>query len=238
MTRQQFLLSLTVLASSPTLLAVVDEIDIDVLTGKKTPPLRYGLQAEASKAFEKMKKEAKTKGIQLHITSGHRDYEKQALIWNGKYERYSAKGLKGLELIKKITEFSAMPGTSRHHWGTDADILDLSVPQPKDPLKPSHYVSSKGVYNKIHDWMLHNSERFGFYEAYTDDPTRTGYEFEPWHFSYKPIAIKYLKAYNKNITWANIKSNTLKGHHLITDDFFQRYKKEYVNGVNGYLQGN
>ncbi len=234
MTRQQFLLSLLAIPASLKVMGAT-EIDLAVLTGKNTPVLRAGLQPAASKAYEAMKKEAAKKGIQLHITSGYRDYTKQMAIWNGKYDRYKAKGIKGLDLIKKITEFSAMPGTSRHHWGTDADILDISVMQPSNPLSPSHYITKKGVYFKLNDWMIHNAERFDFYEAYTDDPTRTGYEFEPWHYSYKPIANDYLAAYNKNIGLKDIKSPLLKGSELITEAFFTDYKEKYVNGINHYL---
>lgn len=234
MNRQQFLFSLAALAATPVL--AEEEIEIALLTGKKLPQLKYGLLPEVSTAFEKMKKEAKKAGVQLHITSAYRDFKRQTEIWNGKFDRYKAKGLKGEALIHKITEFSAMPGTSRHHWGTDADILDISVLQPKNPLEPSHYVNPKGIYNKMHEWMLHNSEKFGFYEAYTDDAERTGYEFEPWHFSYKSTAKKYLKQYNERVKFAHIKSPELKGHELITESFFQNYVKNYVNGVNHYLQ--
>ncbi|MBC7389002.1 MAG: M15 family metallopeptidase [Opitutaceae bacterium] len=233
MNRQQFLLSILAI---PALAKLPIEIDIDILTGQIAPVLRFGLQKEPSKSFEAMKKEAAKAKIKLHITSGYRSYNKQIEIWNGKYDRYSSKGLKGISLIKKITEFSAMPGTSRHHWGTDADILDISVLQPKNPLEPSHYVSSKGIYNRLYEWMLHNSERFGFYEAYTDDPTRTGYEFEPWHYSYKTLAIRYLKDYNRNVKLSYIKLPQLKGKELITEAFFSEYKRDYVNGLNPYLQ--
>ena len=233
MNRQQFLLSLL---AYPVFAKLPTEIDIDILTGQTSPILRFGLQKEASKSFEAMKKEAAKAKVKLHVTSGYRSYNKQIEIWNGKFDRYAAKGFKGLSLINKITEFSAMPGTSRHHWGTDADILDISVLQPKNPLEPLHYVSTKGVYNRLHEWMLHNADRFDFYEAYTDDPTRTGYEFEPWHFSYKPIAVKYLKSYNSNIKLSYIKLPQLKGKDLITEAFFNEYKRDYVNGINHYLQ--
>lgn len=234
MDRQQFLLSLSSLLAFPSISE--ETADISILTGRKTPELRYGLLKEASVSFESMKKEAKKKGIQLHITSAYRNYTKQTEIWNNKYDRYKAKGIKGEAIIHKITEFSAMPGTSRHHWGTDADILDLSVPQPKNPLEPSHYISSKGVYHKLYDFMQHNSEKFGFYEAYTDDSLRTGYEFEPWHYSFKKISKPLLKAYNESVTLQDVKSPQLKGHELITEAFFKDYVKKYVNGVNKYLQ--
>jgi hypothetical protein len=234
MNRQEFLFSLLALATTP--VWAKSDISIPLLTGKGNPNLLYGLLPEAARAFEAMKKEASKKGVKLHITSAYRNYDRQMEIWNNKFDRYSANGLKGEAIIHKITEFSAMPGTSRHHWGTDADILDLSVLQPKNPLEPSHYVSPNGIYHKMFDWMQHNSERFGFYEAYTDDNLRPGYEFEPWHYSYKIIAKDYLKAYNETVQLSDVKSPLLKGNDLITENFFRNYLKNYVNGVNHYLQ--
>jgi len=238
MNRKHFLLSLIAAPYALELLAAINEIGIDILTGRKTPILKFGLQAAASKSFISMKKEAAKKGIQLHITSGHRDYNKQLTIWNNKFDRYQAKGLSGLESIKKITEYSAMPGTSRHHWGTDADILDISVVQPKSPLNSNHYITSKGVYNKMYEWMQANASRFDFYETYTNDAARKGYEFEPWHYSYQPLSTDYLKKYNQIVTVQNILSPSLQGKDFITEIFFNKYKQDYINGINSRLINN
>jgi LAS superfamily LD-carboxypeptidase LdcB len=235
MNRQQFLLTFLTVPFASKLLAETST-DIAILTGKKPPVLRHGLQPPASKSYEAMKKEARKKGIQLHITSAYRSYERQLLIWNGKYDRYSTKGLKGLELIKKITEFSAMPGTSRHHWGTDADVFDLSVKQPKNPLSPNHYVSNEGTYNKLYEWMSKNANRFDFYEAYTNDSARSGYEFEPWHYSYQPLAVDYLASYNKLVRLKDTQTVELKGKKLIDETFFKQYIADYVNGINNKLK--
>jgi LAS superfamily LD-carboxypeptidase LdcB len=238
MNRKKFLLSLITLPYALELLGASDEIGIEILTGRKTPVLKFGLQAPASKSFASMKKEAAKKGIQLHVTSGHRDYTKQLSIWNNKFDRYQAKGLSGLETIKKITEYSAMPGTSRHHWGTDADILDISVLQPKSPLNTNHYITSKGVYNKMYEWMQANAARFDFHETYTNDAARKGYEFEPWHYSYKPLSVDYLKKYNQVVTIQNIISPKLKGKEFINEYFFSKYKQDYINGINSLLINN
>ena len=236
MNRKQFLLSLVTVPYTLELLGAVDEIGIDILTGRKTPFLKFGLQKDASNSFAKLKKEAAKKGIQLHITSGHRDYVKQLTIWNNKFAKYHAKGLTDEESIKKITEYSAMPGTSRHHWGTDADILDISVIQPKNPLNTNHYITSKGVYNKMYEWMIVNAARFDFYETYTNDAERKGYEFEPWHYSYQPLSVEYLKKYNQLINVKNVLSSNLKGKEFINTAFFEKYKNDYVNGINSLLK--
>ena len=234
MNRQQFLLGfLTIPFYKHFLHETSDELL--VLTGKKSPVLHNGLQFSASKAFAAMKKEAHSSGIHLHIASAYRSYFRQLSIWNGKYERYRNQGLKGLELIHKINEFSAIPGTSRHHWGTDADVLDLAAMQPKNPLFAPHYVNSGGVYNKLYDWMSKNAPRFDFYETYTKDLTRTGFQFEPWHYSYQPIATEYLAKYNKNISLVNILSPELKGKDLLDEPYFRRYLQKYINGINSKL---
>ncbi|MFM9004881.1 MAG: D-alanyl-D-alanine carboxypeptidase family protein [Flavobacteriales bacterium] len=39
-------------------------------------------------------------------------------------------------------KFSSMPGTSRHHWGTDIDL---------NSVEPSYFLSGKGLL--IYQWL-------------------------------------------------------------------------------------
>ena len=36
--------------------------------------------------------------------------------------------------------------------------------------------------------MDKNSEKFGFYIVYDDNDKRPGFEYEPWHYTYKPVS--------------------------------------------------
>ena len=43
-------------------------------------------------------------------------------------------GLSPEENIQKIIEYSTLPGTSRHHWGTEIDIIDGTIQSQGDVL--------------------------------------------------------------------------------------------------------
>lgn len=149
-----------------------------------------------------MAKEAAREGISLKVVSGYRPFDHQKRIWEGKYNGNRPVDGKNLaqvmpdpgERALKILEYSSMPGTSRHHWGTDIDINDL---------ENSYFSSGKGL--KEYNWLLKNAPDYGFCQVYTaKNGIRTGYEEEKWHWSYMPIAKYYLNAYIDNIQYADI----------------------------------
>jgi len=78
-----------------------------------------------------------------------------------------------------ILKFSSMPGTSRHHWGTE---VDLNV------LENKYYDNGEG--KKIFDWMTEHAHSYGFYRPYTAGRT-IGYNEEKWHWSYLPVSRIY-----------------------------------------------
>ena len=56
---------------------------------------------------------------------------------------------------------------------------------------------------------------------------RKGYNLERWHWTYLPIASKYLKFYNNNITYGDIIG--FKGDSLATKN---KMISNYVNGLS------
>ena len=173
------------------------------------------LKKETYKAFVKMYNAAKTANIFLKIISGTRNFYEQKSIWNRKWTKYSK--LTPLKRIEKILEFSAMPSTSRHHWGTDIDLNNLN----------NNYFD-KGKGKKEYNWLINNAASFGFYQVYTlKNSERTGYNLEKWHWSYLPLASKYLNYYNENINYNDITG--FKGAKL-ADSI--SVIKLYVNGIH------
>lgn len=147
---------------------------------------------EAYSAFIKMYNHAKADRIHLKIISGTRNFNEQKAIWERKWHKFQY--LNTSERAQKILEYSSMPATSRHHWGTDIDL---------NSLKNSYFEKEKG--KKEYDWLVKNANRYGFYQVYTSkDSGRTGYNEEKWHWSYLPLAQKYLAFYNTTITYADI----------------------------------
>ena len=156
--------------------------------------IRSGLLPEAYIKFKQMQNDAKKDGIEIEIVSGYRSYQKQKNIWNYKYNKNFKKGIFGIKNINRIIQYSTLPGTSRHHWGTDIDVIDKRFTPKGDLLIEKNY-SENGIYSQLYRWMKKNSKNYGFYLVYDDSPKRKGFKFEPWHYSYKPLSEIFLKRF-------------------------------------------
>lgn len=174
------------------------------------------LQKETFEAFKKMFDAAQKDGINLAVISGTRSFSEQKAIWERKWE--SLTDSTGLQKARNILQFSSMPMTSRHHWGTDIDINDLNN---------SYFESGQG--KKEYQWLKAHANDFGFYQPYTDKSVngRTGYNEEKWHWSYMPLASRYLAYYNGHITNADISGFEGAG---LADEIDM--VKNYVNGIS------
>lgn len=152
----------------------------------------------AAVAFKKMQQAAEQEGISLKILSGFRSFERQARIWQSKIagERavYNLQGdlvdlnpLDALQKLHAVLLYSALPGASRHHWGTDADIYDASAVADdyQVQLQAAEY-GAGGPFYRARQWLKQHASQFGFcfpYQAY-----QGGVAAEPWHISYHPVA--------------------------------------------------
>lgn len=170
-------------------------------------------------AFKDMHQEAKKAGINLTILSGTRNFEEQKAIWERKWRLLDS--LLPVERAKTILAFSAMPATSRHHWGTDVDL---------NYLENSYFEEGRG--KAVYEWLVSNASRFGFYQVYTSQDTgRTGYREEKWHWSYLPLASRFLAFYNMQIDYCEI--GGFEGSELAKET---NMISHYVNGIPEHLQ--
>ncbi len=209
---------------------------VEELLGRTQPAL-FGdaqLRKEANDAFEKMKTAAAKEGIQIQVVSSYRSYQRQEQIWNGKYDRFTKQGLSPIQAIEKIIEYSTIPGTSRHHWGTELDIIQAGKPKQEDSLLARHFEEG-GLYRELKIWLDENKAKFGFYEVYTNEPDRKGFKYEPWHLSYRPISHPMLQDYKKIDLKALLQKIKLKGSEHFTDEFIARYRAENVLDINPKL---
>lgn len=196
------------------------DVDIKLITGHFDPSShqdfaliklkfadREGLymQKEALEAFQYMYEAAAKDGVHLKIKSATRNFNYQKGIWESKWTgaklidgviNASKKYTDHVERALAILKYSAMPSTSRHHWGSDIDI---------NAFNNSYFESGEGL--KVFEWMEENAINFGYCRPYTKKGTdrNSGYQEEKWHWSYMPISNKlteyaelYLK--NENIT--------------------------------------
>ena len=129
------------------------------------------------------------------VVSGTRNWYSQKGIWEGKWTgRRKVGGRRLNETLpdpttraRKILEFSSMPGTSRHHWGSDFDINSLTN---------SYY--KKGQGKILFEWMRKNAGRFGFCQPYTAG-RKGGYLEERWHWSYMGLARPLLREWERRV---------------------------------------
>jgi hypothetical protein len=208
------------------------------LVGRTRPALfgdDFNLRNEAAEAFAAMQKAAYADGINLYSVSSYRSFARQKGIWDRKYKRYRKEGLSAQEAIRKIIEYSTVPGSSRHHWGTDLDMIDTSVPQPKDhPLIATHY-HGDGVYAPMFNWLQKNAHKFDFYITYTNDPKRRGFAYEPWHWSYAPLSIPLLRQFKTLPLKKHLDEADLQGKEHLSAEFVQNYQTIWGMGINPIL---
>ncbi len=198
--------------------------------GNKTIPV------EVQRAYNSMKAAAKKDGINLTIVSGYRSYERQEQIWNRKWKRYEKQGLGPDQIFDKIVEYSTVPGTSRHHWGTDLDIIDSNASYSGDVLVPKKF-HGNGPFCKMKDWMDKNASNYGFALVYTLNERRPGFKYEPWHWSYVPLSRKRYQQYLSTVNLKKFLGNqSILGMDQINDERLQRYLEEHVIGINEALK--
>lgn len=215
-----------------------EKYSTELLLGMGKLPLYSNLiplAIEAGKAFEKMQNQAKKEGIILEIVSGYRSYARQKSIWNRKYKSNEALGFSPKNNIQKIIEYSTLPGTSRHHWGTDMDIIDGSKSKEGDVLITEKF-HGKGPYVKLRKWMEQYAESYGFYLPYTQTTNRKGFYYEPWHYSYAPLSISFLKSYTELDLNKVLVNEDLEGSNYLTSQFISLYLEENILGIADSLK--
>ncbi len=210
------------------------EYPIEELMGKEDIELfgkDINLRKEAYEAFVDMKEAASKEGIDIAVVSSFRSFERQEAIFEGKFERFTEDGMEPLEAIDKIIEYSTIPGTSRHHWGTDVDLIDGSVKAEGDVLVPEKFEEG-GPYEKFKKWMDEHSEEYGFYLVYTNVPKRRGFKYEPWHYSYAPLSVPMLSTFRKKNILQLLQREAFLGSEHFTTGFVKTYITDNILDIN------
>lgn len=197
----------------------------------------YNLRKEAHDAFIKMSEKALESGIKIKVVSSYRNYAHQNRIWERKYKKFTSEGLSPEAAIQKIVEYSTIPGTSRHHWGTDLDIVDGAPPQPKGLLLEENFAAD-GPFCKFKEWMDKHANSFGFYLVYTDNPDRKGFKYEPWHYSYAPLSKPMLQEYKKLNIKEELQKVNLMGSEHFSNEFINQYISQNIFDINPLLTNN
>lgn len=180
------------------------------ITFKKTAwGMNLGLSIATHNAFNHLMLAAAEEGIKLRIISAYRSFERQQNIWdlkaNGARTVYDDNGqplllntLDPWQQVQAILRWTALPGGSRHHWGTDIDVYDGAAIQSGYVLQLTAE-ESYSVFSDLHNWLdkrIMANDAFGFYRPYTKNVSGS-IGVEPWHLSYAPEAHLIAKAFNR-----------------------------------------
>jgi LAS superfamily LD-carboxypeptidase LdcB len=179
-------------------------VNEDELTGQARthitdlPEPQCSLHAHVVAPFLSMRRAAVADGIDLAPLSSFRDFPRQLTIWNRKFsgERpmldaagrpVVANALSEAARIDMILLWSALPGASRHHWGTDVDLVDRrAIPAGyRVQLTPQEFAPG-GPFAPLAEWLQDHAAKFGFFRPYRG--VLSGVQSEPWHFSFAPTA--------------------------------------------------
>lgn len=160
----------------------------------------------AVQPFLELRAAAAAEGLDVHPVSSFRDFERQRTIWNAKFRgerpllardgrELDALRLAPSERIEAILLWSALPGASRHHWGSELDVIDRAAVtgEYRPRLVPEEYAAG-GPFARLDAWLAANAERFGFFRPYGTD--RGGVQPEPWHLSYAPVSQPALREFD------------------------------------------
>lgn len=163
------------------------------------PDSPHRLMPGAARAFLAMQQAARADGIELAIASSYRDFARQLQIWNDKFtgvrpllddacNPLAVHLLTEEQRVAAILRWSALPGTSRHHWGSDLDIYApcLLPPGEQLQLEPWEYEAG-GYFAPLTAWLDRHMAEFGFHRPFAGQP-QCGVAAEPWHLSFRPDA--------------------------------------------------
>jgi LAS superfamily LD-carboxypeptidase LdcB len=192
--------------------------------------------------FHRLHEEARQAGFDLRILSGFRSFDQQLAIWNGKAtgKRAVLDGaavpldiarLSERELVFAILRWSALPGASRHHWGTDLDVYD-SAARPAGyeiELIPEE-VDAGGMFGPLHEWLdarIAAGASFGFARPY--DVDRGGVAPERWHLSHAPVATACLRQLTPELLRATVARADLMLKHVVLQHLDEIYQRFVVN---------
>jgi LAS superfamily LD-carboxypeptidase LdcB len=202
---------------------------------------RFAAQPEAAQAFLDMRADAARVGIDLLPYSSFRDFRMQVRIWNAKFSGKSTlydmdgrprdfAALTPGEVIDCILNWSALPGGSRHQWGTEIDVVDGAVMPPGyvPKLLPEE-VAPGGLFTELHRWLDENMARYGFFRPYKR--YKGGMYPEPWHLSYAALSMPALEQVTVELLTDAIRRAGVLEKELVIEKIPGIYRDHILNIV-------
>jgi len=214
----------------------------EILTGlclEHLTSLEDGMEIHSSalESFLKLKKSASDAGFDLKVISSHRSFSAQEKIWNtkalGKRTLLDSQGialdyekLSKEEIMYAILRWSALPGASRHHWGTDLDVYDGNALPSKDYQVQITPEEADGIFGEFHRWLdqkIANHESFGFFRPYARD--LGGVAPERWHLSYAPLSAGFQELMTPTLLEEAISQSNIELKDLVLENITEIYNR-------------
>lgn len=218
---------------SPQLLLGLDEREL-----MDSPLLACRVHRQVLDPLHFLAQRAASAGFSLKVASSYRSFERQLMIWNNK-----ARGLRPVlndagepidihtlserEKVFAILRWSALPGASRHHWGTDMDVYGAAQLDPSYQLQLTvEETQGAGPFAEFHRW-LNDELAYGssdFYRPYARD--YGGIAPEPWHLSYAPLATIFARQLTQDLLHQQLEQTDLELKDVVLahlDEIFARF---------------
>ncbi|OCQ22873.1 peptidase M15 [Pseudoalteromonas luteoviolacea] len=186
-----------------------------------------------------LRQAAKSAGFDFAIASAHRDFHRQKAIWNAKYsglkpildhdsQVIETAGLCDKAIVEAIMLYSALPGASRHHFGTDLDVYATNCLAAGSSLQlePWEY-EHNGPFHEFSTWLGNAMCEFGFYRPY--DQFRGGVACEPWHISHINYAQEMAQRVDVAVICEVISQHDVLGKEVIVSNIEELYQRFIIN---------
>jgi hypothetical protein len=194
------------------------------------------LHPRAAEALLAMREAARAAGIDLYVASAFRDFNHQLAIWsakfNGRRPLLDPSGativhaqLHENALIDAILIWSALPGASRHHWGSEVDVLDAAAlgPGERAQMVAQEY-GPGGRFERLTGWLDSNMGQFGFFRPYAT--WQGGVRPEPWHLSCADVSVPALEVLSLEVLREAVEEADMPGKQAVLarlPELYQRY---------------
>lgn len=193
--------------------------------------------------FTAMQQAAAQDGLDLQLVSSYRDFARQTAIFNRKWRGETAildknshplrpDTLSDEEKLHAILMWSALPGGSRHHWGTDFDVYDKTSVEKLNgrfDLVESEYERGGPCY-LLACWLEQHMARFGFFRPFSE--STGGVAREPWHLSHSAVSKRFEKARNIQALENALSESEIEGKATILAMLPSLYNRYVLNKGN------
>lgn len=207
---------------------------IEVMVGQKN----FSVHPYVKQDLLALKQSADAAGFNFNIASGFRSFEKQLSIWNKKMsgellirdennQPLDSHQLTVEQKVRSILLWSALPGASRHHWGTDFDVFDRNALPPHTGLKLEPWEYLHDHQHSFYLWLKENIEKHGFFFPYPQGGS--GVAFEPWHISHRVTAKQCLAALTQPLLAKQLESAPILGKECVHKQLTEIYNQYIVN---------